>query len=107
MLSGKQQSIGLKEFIDRVKEELLQEHDEDNPLFAISEVELEIALTVERTLDGGINFQVVQTGVEKTMADVQTVKLTLEPLVTPKYLRKQLEDEKKPEVARKLMRGEE
>ena len=42
MLSDKMPPIGLKEFIDQIKQELLKEHDTDDPLFIISEVGLEI-----------------------------------------------------------------
>ena len=67
---------------------MLDEHDETVPLFAIGSVELEISFSVERDAKGGISIQVVQAGVEKRWTDVQTVKVTLEPLVTVEEIRK-------------------
>ena len=73
--------IGLKELILRVKEELL-EPDQTQPLFIVGAVELEIGFTVERTAEGGINFQVVEGGVGKTWTEAQKVKVTLDPLLS-------------------------
>jgi hypothetical protein len=66
------QSIGLKELIDRVREELLEQRSNSNPLFMIGQVELEISFVVERGLNGGIDLHVIQAN-----ADKKTQKFTL------------------------------
>ncbi len=87
----KSKNIGIQELIEQVKSELLNTSQaEEAPLFAISDVELEIAFTVERTAQGGINLQVVQGGVEKVWADTQKVRVRLEGLVTPEQIRKKM-----------------
>jgi len=72
--------IGINEMILRIKEELLSVRD-TQPLFKISQVELEISFTVERDAGGGINFQVVRGDVAKTWSEVQTVTVTLDPII--------------------------
>ncbi len=87
----KSKDIGIQELIEQVKSELLNtSQEEEVPLFAISEVEIEITFTVERTAQGGINLQVVQSGVEKAWADAQKVRIRLEGLVTPEQIRKKI-----------------
>lgn len=105
MLNNKPQPIGLKELISNVKLELLEEQDDSKKLFAIGKVELEITFTVERTLNGGIDFKVVQSSAEKTMTDVQTIKLTLEPLITPDEIRQSLSPTDKQEIKKDVLRG--
>lgn len=77
-----QQSIGLRELILRVKEELLSAPDDTQPLFIVGQIELEVSFTVERNAQGGIDFQVVQGGVEKTWTEAQKVKITLDPILS-------------------------
>ena len=104
MLTNQPQPIGLKEFIARVKQELLAEFDHDSPLFVIAEVDLEIAFTVERNMKGGIDFKVLQAGVDKTMTNVQTVTMKLEPIVTPDELRAGVNPKVKQKAANNLVR---
>jgi hypothetical protein len=101
---AKESPIGLAELIQRVKEELLEEHDETNPLFAIGSIELEISFSVERDAKGGISIQVVQAGVEKKWTDVQTVKVTLDPLVTIEEIKKTLTEEQIQQAKQTLKR---
>jgi hypothetical protein len=100
----KESPIGLKELIRRVKEELLEEHDETDPLFAIGSVELEISFSVERDAKGGISIQVVQAGVGKKWTDVQRVKVTLDPLVSVEEIRETLADEEREQAKKTLKR---
>lgn len=90
-----QQPIGLKEFIDRVRGELLEEHSASNPIFMIGQIELEISFVVERNLNGGIDLQVVQAKADKKNTEVQTVKVRLDPLVTIDDVRASLAPEQK------------
>lgn len=78
--------IGIRELIERVKAELTAPHSGDKPIFALSRVELTISFTVERNHEGSIDLHVIKTGVAKTTTEVQTVVVTLDPLITPEKL---------------------
>ena len=99
-----QQPIGLKELISQIKRELLDEQDSSQPLFAISGVDLTISFTVARKLNGGIDFKVVQAGADRSTTDVQTVKVTLEPLITIDEVRKKLSPEQREQATKSTMR---
>lgn len=96
--------IGLKELIERVKSELLAEHDETQPLLAIGQLELTIAFTAERTAQGGINLQVVQLGGQRGSSEVQTVMVRLEPLVSVEEVRNSLTPEQVLEITKRVTR---
>lgn len=75
--------IGLTELIYQVKRELLSAESRQNdpvPLFAVDEIELELAVTVSREGQAGINIQVLNVGGGATREDAQTVRVTLKPL---------------------------
>ncbi|GAC1403104.1 MAG: hypothetical protein NVSMB52_17080 [Chloroflexota bacterium] len=97
--------IGLKELITRVKAELLEDFETEQPLFAVGQVNLELSFTVARTANGGINFHVVQVGADTKSTDVQSVKVTLEPLVPLEELRQKITPEQKQTAQKKLTRG--
>jgi hypothetical protein len=78
--------IGLQELIMKVKQDLLSQPDDTQPLFVIEKVELEVSFTVDRTASGGIDFKVVQGDVEKTWGQVQKVKLVLDPILSRQEL---------------------
>lgn len=105
MLSDKSPQIGLHEFIEQIKRELLLKKETD-PLFAIAEVNLEINITVERTMNGGVDLKVIQSGVEKTITDVHTVSVKLEPIVTPDEQRARLSAEQKESASERLTRSD-
>lgn len=83
-------SIGITELIERVKSELMQPHDTSQPAFVIGEIELEISFSVERSASGGLDLQVVQIGGAAAKTETHTVRVRLEPLSTPKDIRKKL-----------------
>ena len=80
-MTDQEEPIGINEMITRIKEELLRVRDTTQPLFKIKQVALEISFTVERDAGGGISFQVVRGDVKKPWSEVQTVKVTLDPIV--------------------------
>ncbi|MDM8532061.1 hypothetical protein QUF63_12895 [Anaerolineales bacterium HSG25] len=82
--------IELRELIEKVKQELMADHDNSEPLFVVGKVELEISFTVERNMDGGVNFQVIRSGVQKTTSEVQKVTVALEPVVSVEEAREKL-----------------
>ena len=82
-------SIGLTELIYQVKRELLSSESRQNdpvPLFAVDEIELEVAITVSREGQVGINIQVFSLGGGASRADAQTVRVKLKPLRTREEL---------------------
>lgn len=81
--------IGLAELIDQVKRELLSpapREADPAPLFAVDEIVLELAVSVTREAEAGINIQVLSIGGGAARADVQTVRVTLRPLRTREEL---------------------
>jgi Trypsin-co-occurring domain 2 len=82
-------SIGLNELIYQVKRELLCPSPEDVdpvPIFAVDEIQLEIAVTVRKEGQGGINIQVLSVGGAVASEDVHVVRVTLKPLRTREEL---------------------
>jgi hypothetical protein len=81
--------IGLAELIYQVKRELLSSdgREEDPvPLFAVDEIELEVAVTVSREGQAGINIQVLNVGGSASREDAQTVRVKLKPLLSREEL---------------------
>lgn len=75
--------IGLTELIYQVKKELLSSESRRGdpvPLFAVEEIQLEVAVSVSREGEAGINIQVLSLGGGVSRADAQTVRVTLRPL---------------------------
>jgi len=101
----KQSDIGLSEFIEQIKRELLQDRRTENPLFAIGQVELTISFIVERNANGSVDFTVLQAGVARNTTETQQVKVTLEPLQTPDDVRASLTDVEKSTAKKSVMRG--
>jgi len=79
--------IGLAELIEQVKKELLTTQTDDERLFAVGTVELELSFTATRAATGGLNLQVVSIGGDAGSERMQRIKITLEPLVTVDELR--------------------
>lgn len=73
---AKIRSIGIKELIDCLNSELMHKSAADAS-FCLDKVEMEIAFTVERRLNGELDFHVVERGLADAGAPVQTVKVTL------------------------------
>jgi len=77
--------IGLTELIEQVKRELLSteiDTPEATPFFSVDEVTLELQVTVSKEGKGGVNIHVVEFGGGVKRDDVQTVKVTLTPLLS-------------------------
>jgi len=73
--------IGLTEFIDRLKRELMQEPaDASSPkLLMVEEVTLEIQCVASRAANAGINVYVVQVGGTAKRDDTHIVRVKLQP----------------------------
>jgi|GEM_PF-2713851 hypothetical protein len=104
MLNDQRPDLGLNEFIDQVKSELFKAQKESDALFILSEVELEIEFEVAKHANGGVKFVVLQAGVDKTLTSVQTLRVKLEPLLTPEQIRNQLTDDEKTTATEVLKR---
>jgi hypothetical protein len=52
------------------------------PLFAVEEIQIEVAVAVSRSGAGGINIQVFSLGAGVSKEDTQTVFMTLRPFHT-------------------------
>jgi hypothetical protein len=77
--------IGLAELIHQVKHELLtSETDAEGlaPLFSVDLVKLELKVTVKKEGKAGIHIHVVEVGGGAARDDVQTVSVTLTPLLS-------------------------
>ena len=86
--------IGLAEFIQQVKQELLtapSDDKNDTPLLGIDSVELELQVTVKKEGGGGVKINVLQFGGGEVSGkvsrdDVQKVVVKLSPLVSKEAL---------------------
>jgi len=101
MSDNNNSSIGLAEFIQQVKQDLLSVapgKDKDAPFLFVESVELELQVTVKRTAKvggkGGIKINVLGTGGEVAVEgggesgrdDVHKVTVKLSPLFDKEYL---------------------
>jgi Trypsin-co-occurring domain 2 len=77
--------IGLADLIEQVKRELLSTEvttSSETPMFSVDEVTLELQVTVSKEGTGGLKIYVVELGGSAGRDDVQTVKVTLTPLLS-------------------------
>ena len=81
---AEERSLGLSELIEHVKSELLSEKTDAKsaPLFSVDQVDLQLQVTVSTQGNAGINISVVQLGGSAGRNDVQTVRVTLTPLLS-------------------------
>ncbi|AKG20140.1 trypco2 family protein [Calothrix sp. 336/3] len=102
--------IGLAEFIQQVKKELLTTYpnsENDTPLLSVDSVELELQVTVKKEGGGGVKINVLQFGGGELSGkvsrdDVQKVVVKLSPLLTKEQLLKAYY-QKNPEKWQKLL----
>jgi hypothetical protein len=88
--------IGLAEFIQQVKKELLTTYpksENDTPILCVDSVELELQVTVKKEGGGGVKINVLQFGGGEASGkvsrdDVQKVKVQLSPLLTKEQILK-------------------
>ena len=102
--------IGLNELIEQVKHELMNPPVDDNRLFVVGKIELELAVTITMTANGKSDLKVVAVGGDTGSERVQRVTVTLEPLVSVDDMRAQyrrLHPEPMAVIAETFVRGEE
>jgi hypothetical protein len=79
----------LTDLIYQVKKELLSPESrraDPVPLFSVEAIELEVAVSVRREGQAGVNIQVLSAGGGVAREDAQTVRVTLRPLRTREEL---------------------
>ncbi|MGB3758623.1 MAG: trypco2 family protein [Rivularia sp. (in: cyanobacteria)] len=82
---SEENSIGLAELIEQIKQELLSteaEGEKPIPLFSVDQVNLELQVTARKEGKAGIKVYVVELGGGGSRDDVQKVTVTLTPLLT-------------------------
>lgn len=82
---SEENSIGLAELIEHIKQELLStkaEGEKPIPLFSVDQVNLELQVTARKEGKAGIKVYVVELGGGGSRDDVQKVTVTLTPLLT-------------------------
>ena len=72
--------ISLKDFIVEVKNELLAAVDDENPILAPKEVELEVAFGLDASAKAGSKLFVIELGGETKANQLHRVKLVLTPI---------------------------
>jgi hypothetical protein len=82
---SEENSIGLAELIEQIKQELLSteaEGEKPIPLFSVDQVSLELQVTARKEGKAGIKVYVVELGGGGSRDDVQKVTVTLTPLLS-------------------------
>ena len=96
--------ITLNQLIDQVREELLSPRRMDTPeamypFLFVEEVELEVNVTVSRTVEGAgkVNIQVAELGggVEKASEQAQRIRIKMTPLLTKDEIREKLKKDER------------
>lgn len=88
-------TIGLRELLTQLKDELTQETPDSPRLFFIEGAELELRVDVKREAKGGIKISILQFGGAEGQAGIareqgHTITLKLRPLITYEEARQQL-----------------
>ena len=99
-------SLGLTELIQQVKQELLTQSpdsEKDLPIFAVDSVELELQVTVKKQGKAGIKIYVLEMGGGGSRDDIQKVKVKLSPLFNREQLL-EIYKEQHPERYAELMK---
>jgi hypothetical protein len=100
--------LEVNELIKHIKKELSTPPDDDD-IFFVEEIQLEINFTVTGTVDGGFNLGVVTVDSNVNEERIQKVTLKLMPIVSKEELLKKMpEDQRKSIVdqsARTLFKG--
>ncbi|WP_445941097.1 trypco2 family protein [Pseudomonas sp.] len=72
--------ISIKEFIKSVKEEIRESIDDENPLFELTNVELEVAFQLEANAGAGFKLVVFDASAQTKATQTHKVTISLTPL---------------------------
>mgnify|MGYP000995732990 CR=1 FL=1 len=84
--------IGLIELIQKVKQELAAKQDDDE-LFFIEEINLEVNFVVSGDLNSGFNLGIVTVGSDVNEQKTQKINVKLTPILTKDELKKKISPE--------------
>ena len=73
-------NISLKQFIQEVKQELIDAQDSSNPFYELHEVQLEVSFTLELEGGGKAKFVVVEVGAKTNASQLHRVTIKFIPL---------------------------
>jgi hypothetical protein len=73
-------NISLKQFIQEVKQELVDAQDSSNPFYELHEVQLEVSFALEIEGGGKAKFVVVELGANTTASQLHRVIMKFVPL---------------------------
>ena len=76
--------ISIKEFIRSVKDEILESIDEENPLFELTNIDLEIAFQLEANTGAGFKLYVFEANAGAKATQTHKVTISLSPFVEKK-----------------------
>jgi len=74
-------NISIKDFVKKVKDEIMQSIDDENPLFELDKIDLEITFQLEGNASAGFNLVVFDAEPKATATQTHKVKLSLTPVV--------------------------
>lgn len=80
--------ISIKDFISSVKSEILESIDDENPLFELTGVELEVAFQLEANAGADFNLYVFDASAETTATQTHKVTISLTPFIENKKIAK-------------------
>ncbi|WP_313107127.1 trypco2 family protein [Stutzerimonas nitrititolerans] len=80
--------ISIKDSIKSVKAEILESIDDENPLFELTNVELEVAFQLEANAGAGFNLYVFDASAETTATQTHKVMISLTPFIEKKKIAK-------------------
>lgn len=80
--------ISIKDFIKSVKEEILESIDEENPLFELTNIDLEIAFQLEANAGAGFKLYVFEANAGTTATQIHKVTISLSPFIEHKKVTK-------------------
>ena len=99
-MTSKSKTLGLRELINRVKQDLLSEQLQDDPaIFSIDEVLLELNFSISGDIESGFDLGIVTLGSEINEQRVQKITLKMTPLIQREQLLKKLKIEQKIDIA--------
>jgi hypothetical protein len=89
MLNPSKEMLGLRELIDKIRQDLITPTSQDGPaLFSIDEVTLQVNFVITGDIESGFNIGVVSLGSQVNEERTQTVTIKMTPLISKDDLKK-------------------
>ena len=103
-----EKTIGLAEFINQIKHDLLTESadtEQQSRLFMVDTVEVEMSIGATRSGKGGLNLYVLEAGGQVEAEHTQKVRVTLTPLLDRETRLRLLDPELSEAERKKIVRA--